>query len=171
MNQRLIGWFSIGAVTAALWLTGCAKREEQAATKASPSPSASPAAAGAQAAASGDLEIAKDYLDKASSELKNNNKRGAFEYLDLARGEITAAAANETGKSKTEIETAGKDLDAAKSLIEKNDKKAETSLEKVINKIDKLASLPKTSASASPAAATSPAAKSTRATTPAEKKP
>jgi hypothetical protein len=132
---------------AALLVASCAKPEGPAST---PSPTAAPAAtAGSSApaagpkAASGDLNVAKGHLERAVTEFGNRNNRGAIDYITLARAELTAAAAAATGKTKTDIEAANKDLDSAQTMIEKNEKTAETALKKVTQKVDKLANAAK----------------------------
>jgi hypothetical protein len=170
MKKLVISILPISLLTAALSFSGCAKQGEEAVSP-TPTPTATPVVAATETptptpAATGDLTAAKDHLDKAATELKNNNNKGALDHVDLALDELKAALVNADAKTRVDLETAQKELDSARGLIEKNDKTAATSLAKVTAKVAKLASAPKSATS--PAAAAPSAGKSE--TKPAEKR-
>ncbi len=157
MKKLVISILSIILLAAMLSLGGCAKQGEEAASP-TPTPTETPVAAATETptptpAATGDLTAAKDHLDKATTELKNNNNKGALDHVDLALDEIKAALVNADDKTRADLEAAQKELDSARGLIEKNDKTAATSLAKVTTKVAKLASAPKSATSPAAAAA------------------
>jgi hypothetical protein len=137
-----------GVLVAAFGLNGCTRPEESSTASTSSSPAASPAASpsASPTATGNELVSAKDYLDQAIRESRNRNRRGALEYLDLARTQLITAAASAEDKIRKELEAAGKDLDSVKAMIEKSDKKADAALATLTQKVAKLAGVPSTAA-------------------------
>jgi hypothetical protein len=146
-------WLFSGLLAAALLLVGCAKHEAPSASKVAPSPSPN-SAKPTPTPATGDLVLAQEFLNLAAKEFYNRNNRGALEYIDMSRAELAAAVTKATDavtkaadakskkaadKFKTNLETAAKDLDSVKTMIEKSDKKTDNSLTNLIEKIGKLA--------------------------------
>jgi len=132
-------WLSLflSGMCAVLGLSGCAKKEISSVV--APSPAASRAAKPTPRPVQGDLDIATDKLELAIKEFHNRNNRGALEFIELARVEITAAVANAPDKSKSKFEAVAKDFDLFKTKVEQNDKKTDDSFEKLMKKIEKLA--------------------------------
>ena len=132
MKQMWIRLLAASALAAALLVGGCARSE---------GPAAGPAATATPVptpVATGDLAVAKDYLDRAASELRNRNYRGSIELLDLGRAEVAAAAANAADRSKTDLEGVAEGLGSVRALLEKRDKHAEAELTKVYERFTRL---------------------------------
>jgi len=141
VKQAIVTTIAAGLLGALLALSGCSQPETaNTVTTPTATPAATPAPT-AEAAQSGDLQKATEQLDKALRELQDKNYRGALDWINGARKEVTAVlnASNTPASLKTSVETANTDLDNVKALVEKKDPTAEKSLNAVSAQITKLA--------------------------------
>lgn len=74
------------------------------------------------------LAAAQMDLERALSELRSRNRRGALEMLDQAATSLGHAAAGASTLARPALDKAVQALDAAKTLIQNKDKKGEEAL-------------------------------------------
>lgn len=139
MKNTIITLISITVLAGALFLSGCATAEEsKPVASTAPSPAASVASTPeAKPDASVGAQKALDSLKSAVTELKNKNAAGALDSLKAAHTELTAAAANAPETAKTALDMAGKAIDKAMPLVEKNDKGAPAALDAASTALEK----------------------------------
>ncbi|HYE75004.1 MAG TPA: hypothetical protein VEF04_16805 [Blastocatellia bacterium] len=137
----------------AVWAVGCASSENKTSeATTSPSPSATAAATASPAATVAEAKVdvagawaqTKEHLEMAATELKNKNTRGAVDHLAVAQKELASVSDNAPVTVKSVIDAAGKQIETAKSLVEKNDATASAALTKATDLVSKAADLAKT---------------------------
>lgn len=149
MNRRHVVFASLLVVilAVAVWAVGCAGSEKSAshAEKSSASPAAAASATvEAKADIAGGLSRTKEHLDKAMTELKNKNTKGAAEHIEMAHKEIVPLAEKAPAAVKTAIDAAGQQIETAKGLVERHDNTASAALTKATELVTKASELAKT---------------------------
>lgn len=136
MEFKSLKTFAVVAMLAgAVALNGCSYIQGLQGGAPTPTPAASPTPT---PGVFDSLTAAHQQIERALSELRSRNRRGALEMLELASTSLAQAAAGASSVIRPAIEKASAALAAAKTMILNNDKKADDALAAVERSVSTL---------------------------------